>query len=555
MEVSPIKMTRKQLYDEIWEISVAGVAKKYDIQYTWLIKQIKDADIPVPPSGYWTKIRFGKTVTKPELAEPIYGIVSISKTMPTTRKRTAGESQSVKTDKQGSKTKNDLSVPDPTISIDKQVKLDIQTSDATPKNDGLSVTEPSAEPETFKQYGKIYNVYDRETLYKEVWKWPVTEVAKRYKVSDVAIHKVCKSLKIPTPPVGYWAKVRAGKPVKIIPLPDGGKAVTKTGLRNRTEYQTHNEKETLEFLSQEDKETILTIARHIILPDKNARMHKVIIAHRKAVIEWRKLRKEDELKGWSMRKAGSPPFLANTVSTESLPRVCHILDALIKALEPLGCCLTNDLKFIINDETVPFSVSEAKDKVKHILTKEENMKLLKYEEEKRRYSWASKPNIRKYDRPYNGRISLTIYKQKTLRDCKSYVIEDKLGDIMIGLYEAADVVRKEREAREEAERQRLEAARLREERQRLYGVEVNQTLDLMNLSNDYDTACKIRRYVAAVESNGDLDEKTCKWIQWAKDKADWFDPTVAKDDDIMGKREHKKDNDQKALKRSYIWWQ
>ena len=75
----------------------------------------------------------------------------------------------------------------------------------------------SAPPETIEKFGQAYNVYHRETLYQEVWAMPVTEVAKRYgSFSDVAIHKVCKSLDILTPPQGYWAKLRAGKPVKEV---------------------------------------------------------------------------------------------------------------------------------------------------------------------------------------------------------------------------------------------------------------------------------------------------------------------------------------------------
>ena len=33
--------------------------------------------------------------------------------------------------------------------------------------------------------------YEREKLYKEVWDEPVSTVAKRYCVSDVAIRKIC----------------------------------------------------------------------------------------------------------------------------------------------------------------------------------------------------------------------------------------------------------------------------------------------------------------------------------------------------------------------------
>lgn len=66
-------------------------------------------------------------------------------------------------------------------------------------------------PEIVKNWaGKEQNVYRREVLYQEIWNFPVTEVAKKYAVSDVMIHKVCREMDIPTPPVGYWAKNRQG---------------------------------------------------------------------------------------------------------------------------------------------------------------------------------------------------------------------------------------------------------------------------------------------------------------------------------------------------------
>ena len=43
-EHSKIEMTRKQLYDEIWEMSVTGVAKKYNLPYAHLMKQIKRSE-------------------------------------------------------------------------------------------------------------------------------------------------------------------------------------------------------------------------------------------------------------------------------------------------------------------------------------------------------------------------------------------------------------------------------------------------------------------------------------------------------------------------------
>ena len=50
-----VKLTRKQLYDEIWVLSVAGVARKYNLNYGKLIATCKVENIPFPSSGYWTK--------------------------------------------------------------------------------------------------------------------------------------------------------------------------------------------------------------------------------------------------------------------------------------------------------------------------------------------------------------------------------------------------------------------------------------------------------------------------------------------------------------------
>ena len=68
-EEQTTKLTREQLYNEIWEISVSGVTKKYNVPYTEMLKLCKEADIPIPPSGYWTKLRFGKSVTNIPLPE------------------------------------------------------------------------------------------------------------------------------------------------------------------------------------------------------------------------------------------------------------------------------------------------------------------------------------------------------------------------------------------------------------------------------------------------------------------------------------------------------
>ena len=62
-----------------------------------------------------------------------------------------------------------------------------------------------------------FDYWKRERLYAEVWEQPASKVAEKYSISDVAIGKHCRRLRVPVPGRGYWEKKRAGQPVKQRP--------------------------------------------------------------------------------------------------------------------------------------------------------------------------------------------------------------------------------------------------------------------------------------------------------------------------------------------------
>jgi hypothetical protein len=538
-----VKLTRKELYEEIWKLSVAGVARKYDIPYVKCLAQIKAVQIPVPPSGYWTKINFGKQVEQMPLPGDGDAIVTLQKDN-FQEPNIAKSEQVVQT----------TSLRERTESVSPNASTPM---DPIPQSTAEKATN-QVPPETVQRFGQTYNVYNRETLYREVWNMPVAEVAKRYKVSDVAIHKVCKSLNIPTPPQGYWAKLRAGKPVKKPSLPPGGESKkmgmqTGAGTSNRS-----NETEIpLEFLPEEERQVVLNVAAQILLPQENDRMLPEIVAHRKKIVEWSKRKRQQEREfgaGWNRGRNQEPaPLFAEGVSEEQQSRVFRLIDALAKAMTPLGWELTADLKFATGQDSVTLMFSESTDKVLHTPTKEENLKLLQYEEERKKHSWASKPQIRKYDAVYNGRLGVSINGARTFRDCRSYVLEERLGDMMLAIYEEAERVKQARLDREEAERQRREQERKREEHRKLYNAEVDRTLALVNCAEDYETACRIRSYVSAMEK-AHPEQELSEWASWARAKADWYDPTIAKEDELLGKREHEKKQKDKEPDHKGYWW-
>jgi len=340
-------------------------------------------------------------------------------------------------------------------------------------------------------------------------------------LSDVAIHKVCKALNVPTPPLGYWAKVRAGAKVKKTPLPKiqgvteiiGAK--TFEGVKEKI---TDPAKQQFEFLSDTESEKVLRAVQEIKMPAENDQLHKKIAAYRATVKEWNQKDRKEE---GAQRKKDyyyDPPFLAGLISKESLPRVYRILDAVFRQVESLGGSVNDDLSLQVRNAQVRIEIVENQDKVEHVITKQEAQALIKYRDEKRHSSWASEPQIRKYDYVFNGRLRISIRQGRYFRDTEKINVESRLGEMLIELYEESEVVRLDREAREEAARKQAEAERRKEERRNRYNEEVERTIALENEAIDYEIACRIRAYVKAVTTSGGqdgLDVETASWVEWA----------------------------------------
>lgn len=68
-----------------------------------------------------------------------------------------------------------------------------------------------------------------------------------------------------------------------------------------------------------------------------------------------------------------------------------------------------------------------------------------------------------------------------------------------------------------------------------------------------EIACRIRAYVSAMEK-AHSDQDLSEWASWARSKADWYDPTVAKEDELLGRREHEKSQESKGPQhKGYRW--
>lgn len=79
---------------------------------------------------------------------------------------------------------------------------------------------------------------------------------------------------------------------------------------------------------------------------------------------------------------------------------------------------------------------------------------------------------------------------------------------------------------------------------------MEKTQALENIAKDYQIACDIRNYISAVMNKNDLTAENLEWIEWAKKKADWYDPIFAREDEYLGQRKHSGFDVEKDLMKS-----
>ena len=346
-------------------------------------------------------------------------------------------------------------------------------------------------------------------LYEEVWQSPVSKVAEKYGISDVAIAKVCRKLKIPVPGRGYWARKSAGYSVKKRPLlPFKNAPILFHAERTRPPRLPND---------PSDPELLKIAAVEAKNPPSPASEHPLIEEARKQFLR----AKPDEY--GRLEWPSSKRCVDIHVSAELLDRALSVMNTLLFALEEEGLELTvteESTSVVAFGRTIRFGI-------------EEDLQIKERREEPS-YSGTKMVNI--YER--SGRIAFRVWSnaeghRARWGDGKTKKLEQLLPQCIGGIFRHArlnrieDEKRKEREA--EWERQRLE----REERERREREEQKRFENLEQCVSSWQRAKQIREFIEAYElacekkgeSTSPESEKG-KWIQWARGKADWLDPLL-----------------------------
>lgn len=358
----------------------------------------------------------------------------------------------------------------------------------------------------------------REQLYEQVWTIPMTKLAEQYGVSDVALAKTCRRLRVPRPWRGYWAQVAAGAKVKRTPLPkDGGRVEKWTFLQRHDDPIVRSQR---------------VEAPTVHVGEDLRQAHPAI----------------SEL-GLALTNAGADdhgrltlpgkPEPLFCVSAASHRRALLLLDALARALVARGHDLTTSrdpdgrlhLGLVVSGETIGISVAERLDPKPHVLTAEE-------EERSRR---GSTYGIPKYDYFPSGQFRIALHDtnlgRRSWSDSTQRRLDGQLGRIIVALETEASGRHERRLAEEQRARaaeQRKREQEVERERRRIEEIKVRHleglAADLEEMTNEWHRAERLRSFIKVVDATVTVENRTEvyeRWLEWATTHVANLDPLTS----------------------------
>ncbi|HTE39209.1 MAG TPA: hypothetical protein VK629_00170 [Steroidobacteraceae bacterium] len=393
--------------------------------------------------------------------------------------------------------------------------------------------------------------FERVPLYEEVWKEPITRLAKKYNLSDNGLRKICDTLNIPLPERGHWARIAAGHQIPIPPLSEG--PTQSTYFSVRAPYTSPDKSDEDDLWLRERTAFETSLANRINVNLEPAQWHPLIRELRSRVeAEVKKLersRRADEASERRIKKGWSPTVNMDGYDWRSFVhsgqlllnshRACAFRASIANRQRGLAIANTFFFESEARGYSVTFSAKDGRYKIEGHGGRVDlriSEKLLTKTRKVRRYD--GKLEDEKYREPSECLglyLEIGYFSGAQFSDAPGAVLQDQLNRVFIALSKLVVRcrVRTRKEEIDRIERQRLEeeaAARRKvaeEERQRI-AAERARRRALYRETARWSKAVEVRRYIEHLSSistgcatSPDFDQ----WRSWAKDQADRLDPS------------------------------
>lgn len=363
-------------------------------------------------------------------------------------------------------------------------------------------------------------VFKRNDLYKQVWKEPMTKLAKKYGLSDKGLSKICQKLDIPVPPRGYWAKIQSGAKLKRPPLPRKKYGQPDFHEIQKRQYQESHMKKIDDDSYIPDK---IKSAKKI---SPHKRLHSPHPLVRKTKIRLEKCRPDK----YGAIGAWGKPYLNVRIGPKSIGRALRIMNALIRAFEKYGYTVGSDTGW--NNQSNSY-VTIFGEEVKFSIYEGSNQSL--------NPKWDEDDDYLSYREKYTYKMSGKLQFQLSCRftygirnkwsDTAKRKLEDILNEILIGTVRLAHFARVEREEREEENRRWQEELKRRAEEKKRREEEEERRTELEQQAFMWNKSKQLRAFIDEVGQRASTHQrfveeqtKLDEWLIWAKKHADRIDP-------------------------------
>lgn len=417
----------------------------------------------------------------------------------------------------------------------------------------------------------------RQQLYDKVWEKGTSALQKELDLSYVELKKMCEDLNIPRPSSAYWSALNFGKKIEKTALSASTKVVP-----DEVETDEYKKKKTRGIPTKTKEKTVDSVASskdEYSVASKEKEQIKVKTPHNDGVVQKEtEVSTNDEIfkvpeilyakdpiifdtiakqrekvfeseHSWDTKnpfKCKAENYLDMSVSKDSFDRAIRIFYTIIRAARFFGYDIDTKHKkgdygryeggtfFIVNGQRIQVDLIEQNRRVKN-----------------------EKENYTTYDYVPSGDLKFRILAKysswnKEIKETKSTRLEDKIETIIRALEEYADrQIEEERQQKIREEQRRIEEERKRreeEERKCKEALRKDEREKVMSLLIDVERHAVaermydyIRDFQKALADKGvELTDEIRKDIEWMQKKADWMNPFLEVEDEILTSEDYTK---------------
>ncbi|QCE42407.1 hypothetical protein [Psychroserpens sp. NJDZ02] len=351
--------------------------------------------------------------------------------------------------------------------------------------------------------------FTRFELYKLVWSKPISEIIKVHSLTNSKLRNICIKNDIPLPKTGHWQNIKNNKEVVAPPLPNLGKSYSDISLSIKS--QLIIERNTLIKELKKDRTLPFYVPKNFIRTDP------LIVRTKKYYSAVLKIKYPGKV---PVPKEG---VFSIKVSKALRKRAYLFADTFIKLIRARGHVLlvVTDNKYIGQNGTKLLILGESYD----IRIREPDYRIIDKD---------SDYNSAKYYPSGKLMFKLDDLYGHSWVDTNNQLLEDKLPDILAYFELRAKRDINKRIERDIREKEYKLKQKINEELKANKEKELMAFKEVLNHSSRWQKSMDLRKYIQVIESDAIQNNKLSfvlqDWLQWVKDKADWYDPLIEKED-------------------------